>query len=59
MSDTRHNPVRVPRRPAHLGTRLYRGWARSADWLGAQRPLDLSLGAVALMALVMVIAHLF
>jgi hypothetical protein len=41
-----------PRTRPHLtGTaRLYRRWARAADWLGAQRPLDLALGVTALVA---------
>jgi hypothetical protein len=47
-----------PRRPQLTGTaRLYRRWARAADWLGAQRPLDLALGATALFMGAMLLAH--
>ncbi|MDQ8755296.1 hypothetical protein RCO27_03550 [Sphingosinicella sp. LHD-64] len=37
--------------------RLYRRWARTADWLGAQRPLDLALGATAILMGMMLLAR--
>lgn len=58
MPDLPFPPRHVRARRLSLGARLYRRWARGTDWLGARRPLDLSLGLVAFMAAAMMLAHL-
>lgn len=58
MPDLPILPRQVRTRRLSLGARLYRRWARGTDWLGARRPLDLSLGLVAVMAAAMMFAHL-
>jgi len=53
-----------PRRPQGLLPRrteppsLQRRWNAIVDWLGAQKPLNLILGAVTLIAVVAVLAQL-
>lgn len=53
MPDGTHPYFRARRR-----TRWQRRWTMIVDWLGAQKPLNLILGAVVLINIASVIAHL-
>ena len=49
---------RTPRRPPFAKPEPESRWAAIADWLGAQRPINLILGAVVIIVAVLTLARL-
>jgi hypothetical protein len=52
-----HRHHRMPLRPERPRSRLARCWTSTVDWLGAQKPLNLILGAVTVIAVCAVLAR--
>jgi hypothetical protein len=44
--------------PRNTRRHIFERWMAAADWLGSQKPLELILGAVGIIAAVSLLAHL-
>ncbi|MET0309020.1 MAG: hypothetical protein ABW023_09975 [Sphingomonas sp.] len=58
MIDPHRHHILTPRRARTASSRLKIRWAAACDWLGAQKPLNLILGAVTIIAIVAVLTQL-
>lgn len=58
MTDKSQRPQGIAPHSAPTRSPRARRWAAVTDWLGAQKPLNLIAGMIALIALASVLAHL-
>jgi hypothetical protein len=58
MFDPHRHHVVAPPRAGESGSHLNSRWETITDWLGAQKPLNLILGAVTIIAVVAMLVQL-
>ncbi|WP_213981958.1 hypothetical protein [Sphingomonas sp. dw_22] len=58
MIDPHRHHLLIPRHGRPAQPRLKRWWLAAVDWLGAQKPLNLILGAVTIIAVVAALVQL-